>query len=161
MSMLPHFTHYPPSHLATHHPTYPFFVDNPTEKQHQSECYCGGILPTDIDTRALPSDSCDMACTGNTHVLCGGRDAITIYELKISTDGGSSDNDSKTDGTTYEVTDGNRDGGDSGGRIGGWSEGCFADKKGDRVLDASYVYKNHQMTHRVSEPSIFSQGLNI
>lgn len=100
-----------------------------------------------------------MRCTGNAHVLCGGRDAITIYELEFSTDGSGSD-DGSTDGNT-DSGDGDggdgRDGGDSrdggdgrdDGRDGGWPEGCFRDKKGDRVLNASYVYKNHQMTHKV------------
>lgn len=55
-----------------------------------TECYCGESLPAPL-VELSSSLSCDMACAGDIGVLCGGRDAITIYSLDGEGDGGAAD----------------------------------------------------------------------
>lgn len=49
--------------------------------QYSNECFCGNQVPT--DKLKLPDNSCNMRCSGDSNLTCGGYYTIAIYETGI------------------------------------------------------------------------------
>lgn len=62
----------PPARCTKYQVTFP-----PHPACFQSRCFCGN---TDkYADGPLDDSACDMACTGDNSMICGGRDAINVY----------------------------------------------------------------------------------
>ena len=47
--------------------------------EYARECYCGSTF-VNGGGALLASTACDMACTGDEATVCGGPDALTVFE---------------------------------------------------------------------------------
>ncbi|KAK4239580.1 hypothetical protein C8A03DRAFT_42811 [Achaetomium macrosporum] len=46
--------------------------------EYSAECYCGNEL--DGNSTAAVETECNMACTGDLNILCGGSDRLSVYQ---------------------------------------------------------------------------------
>jgi hypothetical protein len=46
--------------------------------EYAAECYCGSAL--NANSTAAPDAECNMACTGDAAVECGGSDRLSVYQ---------------------------------------------------------------------------------